>query len=154
VEEKRRTESLLARTEQAREQTPPRERGRYDAIIGKLSDLHTGLRHRLAESEATPRVDMIRLYSASSSGHSRSSSRASSRPHTPRSVGGLSEAAVWSERERVEALQSQLRSQSPNMTREERLRLELLMAKLQDRHKGLNAAATREGKHYEGDPEL
>ena len=84
----------------------------------------------------------------------------------------------------MEALQSQLRAQSPHMSREvikphqphplspqntytgrhlsstvtlrcqERLRLEMLMAKLQDRHKGLATAAAREAKVYEADQEM
>jgi len=60
---------------------------------------------------------------------------------------------VRQEQQRAEQLAAQLRSASPHMPREERLRLELLMARLNDRHEGL-AANAQALRVYERDEEL
>lgn len=147
MEEKGRTEALIAKTEAARDATPPRERQRLDSLMGKLGKLHDGIEDKIA--------------GAMSASSSPATSCASSRPQIPTHSqpgmhsrglsGGLSSCSIKEEQDKMAQLQAKFRESSPNMSFEERRRMEGLMARLKTTHDGLNVRAQRLSH---GDPEL
>lgn len=116
-EEKIRTETLISQAEAARATTPPKSRAKLNDLLGKLGQLNEGLDEKM-RSASQPR----------------SSSRSRSRdPQAPVSV-----QEYQTEKQKLQALQDSFRATSPRLSREERLRMEGLMHKLESAHQGLD----------------